>query len=107
MKVKQINNIKTLRIREVDGLDPVTVFLEDYAPGMGCLTIASSEGAWSYFWGAMGDETIMQFIHEAEVEYLIMKLVSSQNPLSTARHLKRLTLIVTAVKQAIALEAGK
>lgn len=61
-----------LVISEVKGLDPITVHLEDHAPGRGGITIQCYGKAWSAGWGAMGaDRTASEFVASCDAYYLI------------------------------------
>lgn len=61
-------------LTELDKLDPVTMVLEDFGAGKGKLTIDCYGKAWTAYWGAMGSETIAEFINTADVDYLANKL---------------------------------
>jgi len=82
MKIEQSTAIK-LRITEVESLDPITVFLEDYEIGKGKIVIECYGKSWSSFWGAMGGRTIAQFFCSCDEGYLISNLcgaLSSEEP---------------------------
>ncbi|EKF9218945.1 hypothetical protein O1B63_002280 [Vibrio cholerae] len=76
MKIEQSTAIK-LRITEVESLDPITVFLEDYAAGKGKIVIECYGKSWSSYWGAMGDGNIAQFFCSCGEHYLISNLCGS------------------------------
>ncbi len=59
---------------EPQKLDPVTVILEDHAPGKGRIIIECYGKSWSSYWGAMGKETIAQFFATCSADYLIGNL---------------------------------
>lgn len=63
-------------LSDLDKLDPVTMILEDFGPGKGKLTIDCYGKAWTAYWGAMGSETIAEFINTADVDYLASKLTT-------------------------------
>lgn len=48
-------------IKDYSGLDPVSVFLEDFESGKGKITIECYGKYWSAYWGAMGERTISEF----------------------------------------------
>lgn len=73
MKVTREKTEK-LKITDVDGLDPVTVFLEDHAPGRGEVTIKCYGESWSAYWGGMGDRTVSEFINSCDADYISGKL---------------------------------
>lgn len=52
----------------------INAFFENYGEGRGKVTIESDGDAWSYFWGAMGeDHTIKSFFLKAGTDYLVKK----------------------------------
>lgn len=61
-------------IRGVEGLDPITVMLEDFGPGQGRITIMCWDEVWKSFWGGMGDRKISQFVCSCDHHYLANKL---------------------------------
>lgn len=76
------STVQKLKITGAKSLDPVSVFLEDQAPGKGKITIECYGKSWSAWWGAMGDKTtITEFFCEAPDEYLAKNLSSA--PLDT------------------------
>ncbi|MCA2497816.1 hypothetical protein R7P75_04690 [Vibrio sp. 2175-1] len=62
MKVNQ-STVVRLQLTELERLDPVTVFLEDFGPNRGRITIECFGDAWSSFWPAMGGSLEEFFIH--------------------------------------------
>lgn len=82
MKIEQSTAIK-LRITEVESLDPITIFLEDYEIGKGKIVIECYGKSWSSYWGAMSGQTIAQFFCSCNHSYLISNLcgvISSTEP---------------------------
>ena len=63
--------VKKLRITELDDLDPITVYLEDFELGQGKITIDCWGKSWTSFWGAMGGRNIAQFFCNCNDSYLI------------------------------------
>lgn len=76
MKITE-STVTKLCLTEIKGLDPVTVFLEDFGPGQGKLTVECFGDAWSQYWGSMGAGDLISFLASANVEYIAMKLFSS------------------------------
>lgn len=62
-------------IKEIPGLDPLHVYLEDHAPGKGTLTLRCYDKSWTSGWGAMGKETLREFILSSDNSYLANCLV--------------------------------
>ncbi len=74
MKIEESKVIK-LGLIELDRLDPVTVFLEDFSDGVGRITILCYGQAWSGFWGAMGENnTIVDFVLSCDEHYIAKKI---------------------------------
>lgn len=69
MKIEQ-SHVVRLKITEVLGLDPISVFLEDLGPRRGKITIECYGKSWSAYWGGMGDRTIAEFFCSCSVDYI-------------------------------------
>jgi hypothetical protein len=83
---------------EEQGLDPVTVTLQDVVPGKsGVIMVECYGDAWSAYFGAMSSPNIRAFVKSAGVDYLANKL---RGPLQkdTKRNQKYRERIVTAIK---------
>lgn len=77
---------EVINIPAQKGLDPITVFLKDYEPGRGEITITcygdAFGGSWTNFWGAMGkDRGIREFFLSCDNGYLLSKLGAPSEPL--------------------------
>ena len=69
------STVDKLIITDVPNLDPVSVYLEDFGPGRGKITITCFDDAWSNFWGAMGEKyDIRSFFTKCDAHYLANKL---------------------------------
>jgi hypothetical protein len=87
-------------------IDPVTVFLEDFAPSQGRVTLVCWGYAWSARFGAMGNtgdrpSTIEDFLMSCDAPYLAGKLQRPPGQLKIAHErgeLRWLIDIVGAVK---------
>lgn len=73
MKVEK-GAVTILRITEVPGLDPIRVTLDDIEPGKGRINIECYGKAWASYWGAIGDQTIAEFVVSCDNCYLISNL---------------------------------
>lgn len=102
MKVHELN-VTTLHLTEVQGLDPITVHLYDAAPGSGFITVNCFGQSWTYFWGAMGERGIEEFVAGLEVGYLMSKLSYREK---TKREKDYLSRICEAVINAIRARRG-
>lgn len=69
MKIQVSTNIK-LGLTELDRLDPVTIYLENFEPGRGRITITCFRKSWSASWPAMGGRSVEQFFISCDDEYL-------------------------------------
>lgn len=81
MKLEQ-STVVRLRLTELERLDPVTVFLEDFEPRKGKITIECYGKSWSSYWGGMGDSTIAEFFVGCNDSYLAKNLSSIDSSLS-------------------------
>jgi hypothetical protein len=79
MKVTVVQ-VQKLTIREVEDLDPVNVFIEDYGPGRGKTTIECRGEAWSYYWNALGEHIMAQFLLTCDADYLVRKFAPQVRP---------------------------
>lgn len=70
------STVRKIKLTDLDRLDPVSVFLEDFGPGAGQITIYCYGKAWTSYWGAMGSMTIAEFFCSCD-EYYITKNLSS------------------------------
>jgi len=69
-------SVTRYRIEDAPGLDPVTVYVENYAPGKGRMVVTCYASAWTAFWGAMGDDTTLeQFVASCSPEYVADNMV--------------------------------
>lgn len=87
---------------DVEDLDPISVIIEDFAPGSARITIISADSAWTRHWPAIGNCDGREFFCGASNEYLIKKLT---RPETGDRNDPIFARIVTTVKAG--LEAMK
>ena len=73
MKTEQTQATK-IKLTELDGLDPVSVILEDIGLGKGSVVIECYNEVWSSYWGAMGGRTISEFFCSCDDGYLSKNL---------------------------------
>ena len=71
-----VEKIVIKNIIESNQLDPITVFLEDFEPRKGKITIECYGKSWSSFWGGMGNRSISQFFCSCDEHYLSKNLSS-------------------------------
>lgn len=70
----QISVAQKMTITEVTNFDPIAVYLEDFGPGQGKVTITCSDDSWSRYWSHMGEKyDIRAFLLKADEHYLAGK----------------------------------
>lgn len=75
MKVRTSpTTVTKLLINDIENLDPVSVYLEDYEEGRGRIIIHCWNKVWSSYWGGMGSKTISQFVISCDKHYLAKNL---------------------------------
>lgn len=78
MKLQVSTNIK-LGLTDLDRLDPVTVYLENFEPGRGKITITCFRKSWSAGWPTMGGRRVEDFFVSCDDEYLAGNLSSCRS----------------------------
>lgn len=69
------STVRKLNISQLENLDPISVYLEDFGPGRGKITITCFDASWTNYWGAMGENyDIARFFSKASEDYLANKL---------------------------------
>lgn len=70
------------------GLDPVTVYVEQYRPGSSRMTVQCYAQAWTAFWGSHGHNPLEEFVCSAHAEYVADGLKWGNNGLILKRREK-------------------
>jgi hypothetical protein len=65
------STVKKLKLTNIDRLDPVTVFIEDYEAGKGKITFECFGKSWSYYWGGMSGRGVAEFFLSCDTAYLV------------------------------------
>lgn len=93
------------------GLDPITVYVEQYSERASRVTVQCYAQAWTAYWGAHGDEGAERFMRDCSVGYLVDSFVWGNNGLmlkrremDQARYLGR---IIDAIQRHFAAIANK
>lgn len=73
MKISQ-STVNKITISDIERLDPINVFFEDYGEHRGKVTIEVCGDSWSYFWSNTARPTIKDFFLGAGTDYLVRKL---------------------------------
>jgi hypothetical protein len=103
MKVA-LSSTRTFLLTEIEALDPVTIFLQDYGRS-GHVTIECYGKAWTTYFGNYGEGTLQKFVAEASPDYLINRFQTSNLPRSFEKQEKAyLSRIVKSVQQAFSQE---
>lgn len=89
--------VEAMVITGHQGLDPITVFWQDYGPGSGQVTIYCYGEAWTSYWGGMGNRMIKEFFSDCDLDYLSKKLHGSQFQKETTGHKSYLGKIILAI----------
>ena len=93
--------IKAIYIKDAEGLDPITVYIENYELGRGQITIACYTTAWTGFCGAMSNRTVEKFFIDCNSDYLAGNLMSSNCMLRNEENETYLIKVIDAVKSAL------
>lgn len=98
--------VKKLRIFDIEDLEPITTYIENFEIGAGKITIECFGDCWSYGWYSMGETNLENFFLNCENDYLIKKLFPGINREfddfdNLDEHLKYLSKIIYVVKQAL------
>lgn len=68
----ETSTVTKLLITGAEGLDPISVYLEDFEPCKGKITVSCYDKTWHAYWGGMWDGlTIGQFFCKLHDAYII------------------------------------
>jgi hypothetical protein len=74
------STVTKIVINDIQGLDPISLYLEDYAPGAGKVIITCWSDSWSYYWGHMGEKNnLAKFLCKCSNDYLTSKLLNGRS----------------------------
>lgn len=99
MKINQ-SCITSFEITDVKALDPIRVYIEDYEPGKGRITISCYASAWVGYWGGMGSRSVIKFFLDCDAEYLSGNLLAGDNQKRGKSNEAYLIRIIKAVQDA-------
>jgi hypothetical protein len=74
MRIEQVNTLKAFRLYDAPLLDPIFIVIHDMGAGSGRLVIECYGDVWSGYWGAMGDNTVEQFLLSCSADYIAGKM---------------------------------
>ena len=66
--------VRCIRLVGCKALDPVTIYLEDFEPGKGMITMFCYGKAWTRYWGGMGNSNIADFFCGCDEHYIAKNL---------------------------------
>ncbi|MDX5584115.1 MAG: hypothetical protein QNK20_04180, partial [Aureibaculum sp.] len=66
---------ETYILTNIDGLDPVTIYVTNYKIGQGKIVIECFGDVWSYFWGGLGNKSLQEFFVSCDNSYILNKLL--------------------------------
>jgi hypothetical protein len=106
MQIRTILDAVVTRITDVPRLDPITVITRDVGANAGQIIIECYGKAWSAYWAAMPEPGVRQFIVEADLGYIVNRLMNHDAPKKAqASEVDYLNRIVTAIQEAFKAEA--
>lgn len=79
---------KNLRIYRFhpNGLDPVSVYIEQFSPVSSRMTVQCYSRAWTAYWGSHGDKHVESFIVGCSPDYIADNLIWGLNGLMTEKN---------------------
>jgi hypothetical protein len=87
---------------EVIGLDPITVYVEQFRPGSGRMTVQCYARAWTGFWGSHGaDATLEDFVADCSDDYIADGLIWGTRGVILRKHEKTDEAYVQRIVRAI------
>lgn len=98
MRIEDSAKSRVFTIFDAPKLDPVTVVLQDIAPGHGRLIVECWGEAWSAYWGGMGASTLAEFVRDCGTDYIVSKMCRPRMLKREEAYLKR---IVAAVQSTL------
>jgi hypothetical protein len=96
MRIEPVPAI-SFTIHDAKALDPITVVMQDLAPGRGRLIVECFGSAWSAGWGAMAAPTTMDFVRGCSPDYLGDKLMPTTDRTPSKRERAYVHRIATAL----------
>lgn len=68
-----------------DGLDPITVYVEEYGPNRARIVVQCYAQAWTAYWGAHGCKSVEAFVAGCNANYITDNLTWGNNCLYLKR----------------------
>lgn len=89
------------------GLDPITVYVEQYGPAKSRITVQCYARAWTAYWGSHGDQPVESFVTQCNAEYVADNLAWGWNGLLLKRREKTELEYLLRIVKAIQAEFSK
>jgi hypothetical protein len=87
---------------EAVGLDPITIYVEQFRPGAGRMTVQCYARAWTAFWGSHGaDAPLEGFVASAPADYITDGLIWGTRGVILRKHEKTDEAYVQRIVRAI------
>lgn len=106
MRIENYPTAKVFTIFDAPRLDPITVIIQDVAAKQGRLTVECYGSAWSAFWGAIGDITLIEFLAQSNPGYIADKMHPLDRKM-TKRETAYLQRIIDSVHTVLKMEMVK
>ena len=100
MNILEDFKAECFEIRNVPALDPVAVYVRDMGMQRGHITVTCFGAAWTAYFGAMGCDSVEEFISKVSGEYLCNKTAPPSNQTKAQEKYRR--RVKDAVIEAIA-----
>lgn len=101
MNVETLTPAHVIQITDHPGLDPITLIIQDFRPGVGRVVVECYGEAWAAFWGGMpGGKSVLEFLASMDPGYLHSKLSRPNQTRKVDAYLIRIVdAICIAVRQ--------
>lgn len=77
MKVQK-SKVDKILLTGAKGLDPISLFIEDFEPGRGQITINCYNKSWTSYWGGCGKDGVLSFFLSCDKYYLTKNFMSHE-----------------------------
>jgi len=102
-----VSTVERIEITGAFNLDPVRVYIEDYEPGKGRITISCFDAAWVGYWNAMGGRTVREFLRQVDADYVAGNMMCASTLKSGQHNRRYLTRVIQAVLDALRVAEAK
>ena len=92
-----------IKLENLDDMDPLGVYLEDFSPGRGLIMIETGGAAYCAYWESHGRERVADYFLACENDYLVNKLRPDRAGALKKEDSESLSKIIDNVKMALSL----